>query len=419
MRHVTIYNPSSHAGGSNLLLARFACYLASQPSIALELIDFPDGLTYRMLSKQGLQFEFRPYALGRSYPITADSTLVAILLHTKLLGTTLLPEPSTRLLFWSTHPYDGYKILPTFNLLYRADYGTKKRLSSLLHPRYRLRIREFLEEGTRLGGLWAMDQSNAEANAVIFGTRFEPPVVPIFTESAPRRVTLKVRTPRQAVWIGRLADFKTQPILAFGRALSDFNSRASAQIDLVLVGDGEDKQPVVAQLSTYPNLKVRALGHVQGSELTSLLSEEADLVVGHGLALLEAARMGLPSLIVDAFYLRLKPGELKVRWLDGETGGHVGHLVHTLSELEGHPPERLLEEFLRGEEVTHLGERSYQHWAKHHEVESVCRRAYELLGQTRFTMQRCRETGLFERDLLSQALDRSKLEIQRWKGRRR
>jgi hypothetical protein len=58
-------------------------------------------------------------------------------------------------------------------------------------------------------------------------------------------------------------------------------------------------------------LPVTWLGYLEPARLDAELLANADLIYGHGTALLEGAKLGVPSLLVDGTYDRIEPGQLK------------------------------------------------------------------------------------------------------------
>lgn len=368
--------PGRQAGGANLLLARSAVRLARRHGFRLSLVDFEDGATRSAWLSEGIPFEFRRYEVGRDIEVgEADAVLVS-LLGAKIFPARLKGNLGAKLLAWCTAPQDPFKFLPPAYFFNGYGWSAKRAVARWLYPSHRTRIGRFLAEGARRGGVAFMDVHCHEVNEALFGPGIPSSIVPICTglpEQPPRSIS---PGSGKAYWVGRITDFKTEPFVAMTEALL----RADGPIkEVVVIGDGAGLASAQARLAGLP---VRWLGYVPPAQLDAELRAHADLVFGHATALLEAAKLGIPSLLVDGTYDRLVWQEVKGEWLHRCPPGYVGKIASP-RDFIGRPVRECLPE-LRAD-APMLAAADHLHWARHHHPDVVADRLAEVLLRGDYT----------------------------------
>jgi len=361
-KRILLISPGRQAGGTNLLLARTSANLWRRHGYALTLVDYEDGATRKAWAKDGVEFEFLRYVDGAPISAGEADVLLINLLSSKALPARLALEQSTRHVSWCTAPQDAFKFIPPAYLFNRWSWGAKKAVLRTFFPAHGRRIGEMLRVGAARGGIIFMDEHCHEVNESLFGHGIPRALVPICTAEA----TLPPRGVRSATgkafWIGRLADFKTESMIATTRALLGCHSAVK---EVVVIGDGADEMLARARLAGLP---VVWRGYVPPADLDSMIKAEADLVFGHATALLEAAKLGIPSLLVDGTYERIPDGRLKVEWLHRCPPGHVGK-ISSPDAFMGRDVAECLSEFQA--EPLAIGQADYLHWLNNHHPDAV------------------------------------------------
>jgi hypothetical protein len=369
--------PGRQAGGANLLLARTAVRLARRHGFGLSLVDFEDGATRQAWLAEGIPFEFRRYEVGGDIEICQADVVMLSLLGAKMFPARLKGDPAAKLLAWCTAPQDPFKFLPPAYFFNGFGWSAKRAVARWLFPSHRRRIGKFLAEGARRGGVVFMDVHCHEVNECLFGPGIAPTIVPICTGDPERSPRPGSPGSGKAYWVGRITDFKTEPFVAMTEALL----RAAGPIkEVVVIGDGAGLASAQARLAGLP---VRWLGYVPPAQLDAELLANADLVFGHATALLEAAKLGIPSLLVDGSYGRLSPQELKAEWLHRCPPGYVGKIA-TPSDLIGRPVGECLSE-LRVASAA-IASADHLHWSRHHHPDAVADRLAEVIRRSDYAV---------------------------------
>jgi len=344
--------------------------------VALALVDHPNGATRRLWADAGIPFEFIEYNAGKRHVLPAAELVLMGLLGSKTLASNFEISPASRFLTWCTAPQDPFKFLPPAYFLNNSSWAVKKGFARCFYPAHRRRIADFLKEGARRGGVVFMDRHCHEVNEDLFGPGIPQEVIPICTGVPTFGPRLRTAGAGKAYWVGRITDFKTEPFIAMTTALLRPGSPIK---EVVVIGDGADLASAKKRLA---GLAVTWLGYVQPEKLDAELFAHADLVYGHGTALLEAAKLGIPSLLVDGSYEQVACDLLRAEWLHQCPVGYVGRITR-VDQLIGRKVEECLAEFARAAEQ--LAAADHGRWLEAHHPDAVADRLAEVITHGDYT----------------------------------
>lgn len=351
---------------------------------SLVLVDFENGATRRSWIADGIPFEFIPFEHGRRHDLPDADIVLMGLLGAKALSAGFEVSPVSRLLVWCTAPQDPFKFLPPAYLLNSCGWPAKKSFVRWFFPAHRARIGRFLSEGSRRGGVVFMDGHCHEVNEDLFGPGIAGSIVPICTDIPKLSPRLRPAGTGKAYWVGRITDFKTEPFLALTRALLRSGSPIK---EVVVIGDGADLASAKDQLA---DLAVTWLGYVQPDNLDAEIYTQADLVFGHGTALLEAAKLGIPSLLVDGSYESISDTAVLADWLHHYPAGYVGRITGA-DQLSGRPIEQCLVEYATDPDS--LAAADFRRWQEVHHPDAVADRLAATIAEGDYSMGDFLESG--------------------------
>jgi hypothetical protein len=386
MPRLTVICPGRVAGGVNLLLARVAAELHRAHGYELHLVDFADGALRRLWTEAGIPFAFQEYLPGRRQSLAPTDLVLCSLLLGRLLERRFDIPAGVRLVAWSTAPQDAFKYLPWAFLFNRSSWGLKAWVARWVHRAQARRIHAFLTAGAARGGVLFMDAHNQEAAGELFGPGIPAAIVPICTAPADRPPRALLPPGRKAYWVGRVEDFKTEALLGFIRAVFVRPDHPCFD-EVVVIGDGEDLARVRERCAGLP---VVFRGHLAHPALVAELAENAGLVAGHGLSILEAARLAVPALVVDGTYDPVPVDRFRAEWLHRCPAGHVGCIVPARS-LGGRPLVDCLREYR--EDALGLGQAGLERWRTQHTPGAVAARLHADLQAGDYTVGDFRATG--------------------------
>lgn len=376
--------PGRQAGGANLLLARCAVRLRQRHGFDLSLVDFVDGATAKAWKAEHVPFRFEPYSVGTAIEAHAGEVVLISLLGAKTFPKTLKGDLGVRLLAWCTAPQDPFKFLPPAYFFNNSSWSVKKTFAQWFYPTHCRRIANFLKDGARRGGVAFMDHHCHEANENLFGPGIPESLIPICTGIPTIGPRSRSAGTGKAYWVGRITDFKTEPFIAMTKALLRPGSPIK---EVVVIGDGADLSLAKERLA---GLAVTWLGYVEPERLDAELYAQADLVFGHATALLEAAKLGIPSLLVDGTYESISPSAVRADWLHRCPPGYVGRIT-LAGQMMGRPVGECLAEFV--EKPEQLAAADHGRWRDVHHPDVVADRLAEVIARGDYTAKDFLDSG--------------------------
>lgn len=377
--NLALINPGRQAGGANLLLARTASQLALKHGFNITLVDFEEGATRKMWLSEGIPFVFSPYVVGGEINMGEADVAIVSLLGAKLFPARLRGNLGARLIAWCTAPQDAFKFFPAAYFFNNSSWKVKNRVARMIFPSHRSRIANFLSEGANRGGVIFMDEHCHEVNECLFGPGIRSSITPICTGMPDRSPRNNSPKSGKAYWVGRIADFKTEAFVAMSSAILSANSSIK---EVIVIGDGADLQKAAHRLSGLP---ITWRGYIGPRELDGEIFTNADLVFGHGTALLEAAKLGIPSLLVDGTYEKLDPLQVRAEWLHNCPPGYVMKIAPA-NGLIGRHVKDCLDEFDAG--ACDIALADYKHWEKYHHPQLIAEKLAEVIARGDYT---CRD----------------------------
>src|SRR5205823_7718665 len=115
-------------------------------------------------------------------------------------------------------------------------------------------------------------------------------------------------------WLGRLSDFKVHILLYTMQRLARWAEHSGVTVDMHVIGDGPDATLIRNSSVDHPRFRRTFTGSLTGRDLQRYLIERVDLLVAMGTSALEGARLGIPTILLDIAYGRVKEG-YEYKWL--------------------------------------------------------------------------------------------------------
>lgn len=235
-------------------------------------------------------------------------------LHVRCLAPVLIPMPFGEIAF--KHHWI-YKIASVF---YR---GFLQRFAKLVDNMIARDALVFMDTPTFEGGLTHLPMKTQSID------RFLPVPAPDYDGVLKSE---RIQGELNVCWLGRLSEEKT-PILKYTiRKLSEYALKYQQKITMHVLGWGEYQEEVDnlgLENDYYCQLQTRP---IKSTEIDSFLLQNIDLMFAMGTSALEAAKLGVPTVMVDASYEEVK-GDYIFKPIYERTGYELAHLI-TKSDFE-------------------------------------------------------------------------------------
>lgn len=306
MKYFAFFYPTKNVGGAQLLFARLAVELISVGKKVV-IVDYKNGFISNYVSQRSNDYISYQYQDGNICKIQQEVCLIQHLSSFPTLrGKIEITEKST-LLFWSIHPFNifaFYRLTPIYT---RVSYKLTNLITKWIEPFRRKSVMRWIDKAQAANGLYFMDGANWDTINTMFHNPLQPKFLPIPIENKFARKEKSKFDTINIAWIGRVSDAKIHPFENIVRGLD--NSEWNGKIIFHVIGFGNTEC-----INTVKNIEVVDHGIVQGDELDKLLLEEVDAVIAMGTAIMEAAALGIPSVLTDVGKSKF-PSSYKFKWL--------------------------------------------------------------------------------------------------------
>ncbi len=381
--------PYRGVGGVPILFVRLAEYLVSQGKIQAFLVDYPDGAMAKTMNHQLCTLV--PYLDDKIVLIPDGSYAVFQSMTPWSIFPSLVIHNNVHLLFWNCHPFNLIPTLPGFRQYMQTHrLGARLLLKTLLRG-WRNTIHDFLAYLLHNKGIVFMDASNVRTtcdylDVTITDPKYLPiPIESSHTASVPLIQAVQIRQQQndstlRVVWLGRIVDFKFYILKLTLQNINEFAPKLERPVVVTVVGDGAMCNELKALSQHWLHIQVDFVNHIDLSSLDNYLCTQADILVAMGTSVLEGAKLGIPSILLDFSYSEVNPW-YHYQWLYTRQGFTLGDVIDSkhLATTETTLQDRLNE--LLTNPLEH-GIKCQQYVQKYHSLEQVAIQFMDALAQS-------------------------------------
>ena len=323
MKYILFFNPSHYYGGVSVLFSRLFFYIKNDLDHNVKFVDYDDGFLGKQLtaaSKKSLISFPNPTEGDLEYlektndyvVICSSSSARKVKAYFNRLG--LNPT----ILIWVFHPFEL-----SIQFFYRArklvkfgGYPISKLYLNLFFLK-KIRLKKFIKLGLFKNSIFFMDGACVRATGYFLNMKKEfrglKTFLPVPVDKRKSK-NIKVKDNNELVfgYLGRIADFKTIPLLNF---IKDLSALKNIRVKLLVIGDGSDLHFVKKKcLELYPNLSVNFLGSLSNEKSCNIIGCNVDVLAAMGTAALDGASMEKPTILLAPCEKNIKE-KYKYNWL--------------------------------------------------------------------------------------------------------
>jgi len=379
---IRFFFPYRSPSGVCSAFAHVAESLASHHSVKVAVLDYKDGYLRRSLDGAG-HVILEDFADETGVTIPAGDVLVLQASPPYSFRRELAFHAGSRLVLWQLHPLNFIPslipLLPNGAWVVRHP-GVYRMLLTAFRGAKRRRLLEFVSLLGRKRALFFYDQPSVLMTERLLGCRIPDPIllpVPVDVPAAPVRRARLSRDRLSVAWVGRLYDFKINILAHTLRRFSDYAREREMSMTFHVIGDGPERRRLDRMKVEHRFFHVQKTGDLNPHLLGGYLASNVDLVAAMGTSALEAAVVGLPTILLDYSYGPVGPG-YRFRWLHDTKGYDLGHAI-TADDCD--PGKDGLPEMIEAvaEDYSDLAEKCFDYCAKNHSMRSVGDKFVELV----------------------------------------
>lgn len=364
MTHYIFCFPYRGVGGVPVLFVRMAQWLVQRGHRA-SVIDYTDGAMAKLAA--GTSIALLPYDNGAPVVVPADTVLVFQSLNPWAMYRGIEIAHSARLFFWNCHPFNLVPIFPGVRDIMMARLWLGRFFLATLLRRYRRIVRRFIKFLMARQALVFMDKTNVENTERYLDIDIAPvSYLPVPAGEVCDRIVRPARDwdndGVRLAWIGRIADFK-YPILTY--TLGELDRIApglGVPLHMTVIGGGEHIDDLARDILGLKNVRVEIKGELPFQDIELFLREKVDVLLGMGTSVLEGARLGIPSILLDVSYGTVPDGYI-FTWLQSRDGFTLGEVISPRQSRPGNDSllQRLREAMTDYSGVSNAAKRHYDH----------------------------------------------------------
>jgi hypothetical protein len=365
-------------GGLQVLLVNLISELADR-NIKTKLYSSKRSYVYRQLRAAGLKFNHidsdNITIKNLDQYIHSSDTLVISSLMKQLF---YFKESKPKFIYWVLLPnFEGYSYFTLCNGRIRI-----KMFEGLM--------RKFIGEMISSMSLYFMDGSTLKDTERIYGEIASPHYIPIPMKRMGKNLFHNksensiVHGTVRVTYLGRgSALWKIYPIVHFVEGIIKMNT--SAKFSLLIVTDTDEKYKQALGHLASEKLSISYNLHVDHNELEEFLLANSDLHVAMGTSALDGAKLGIPTILIDASD-RPFPDDYKYRWIyESNTDYTLGYWINKDTDYlkRGSSLSCLLDRYLVDKSYKmEISDQCFDYVRKYHDINNILKQVLDASDST-------------------------------------
>ncbi|HEX2628162.1 MAG TPA: hypothetical protein VHM26_04105 [Chitinophagaceae bacterium] len=175
-------------------------------------------------------------------------------------------------------------------------------------------------------------------------------------------------------YVGRSEQWKIMPFEKILRDIIDIKDRIKTNIELKVVTDDVEKfrNMISDQLGRLPQtMKVEFVANIKPADMSAFLLANSDLHFAMGTAVLEGAKLGIPSVLVDVAENKIGDN-YRYKWIHQTLNYSLGDFVEANTVYEGMVMEDILAAYFAGNDtVNTVSGLCYRYVLDNHAIDKV------------------------------------------------
>ena len=233
------------------------------------------------------------------------------------------------------------------------------------------------------------------------------PIPAVLPDENKAAVKLMIKgAPIRITWLGRLVDFKYYILKYTLIELNKISDFIDSDIVFTVIGGGEWCARLKSEIGNLKSVTIIFVENVSPNDLDNYLNENCDLMFAMGTSALEAAKLSIPTVLLDVVYGEIK-GIYPYRFLFERDGSTLGDVID-VRELNAsfnngecaYNPSLLNILKKLQTEYDVISVKTNEYFMKNHEIEKICEVLVEKLNKSNCRYNDLKLTGCLERGFL-------------------
>lgn len=335
---ITIFHPSNHLGGTEILFSRLIDELI-RTGFSVSVIDYRDGVLKNNLRKKDVTYyDYEIYRAGENWSDLLRTNIFVVSARNIIRYLLLCAnhkQYNTRVMFWQLHPSELYSGQFPFTARVKKLFGYNglRRLLKLMPG-----IRNFcqiINELSTANNLKIMDEACYMESTWMLNCKLKRNYLPLLTGMKEIKIQkehyhkVSCRVKNIAI-ISRLEEFKTYGVIKAIEDILEINDK----IYIHVIGDGKDR--LLIENIFKNKSRVFFYGFINNSKLNDFFYEHPiDILFAMGTSALEGASRGIPTVRLPCLDKPLIKKDV-YKFIHDQNGYSLGEYLDTPFCSEGY-----------------------------------------------------------------------------------
>ncbi|MCI5221275.1 MAG: hypothetical protein D3924_00980 [Candidatus Electrothrix sp. AR4] len=373
-------------GGAELLFIRLANELIHRCTHKISIVDYKDGFMAKRIKNTTVKHI--KYKTNQQVHIPKNAILIIPANLILTLNDKLILQPETRILMWVLQPYNLLPVLPFGHSWQYSNWFLLKILFKTFLRKEAQTIRKIIKTAHEKKSILFMDGANFEVYSQLLGCRIKSEYyLPIISPTAdigyPNWRTQKASTIR-ITWLGRIdKSFKFYSLCRVLEDIKKYASNIQQSITVHVIGEGDGLVEIMHTYNELVSFEITYHGTIDPTELDSFLINHTDILFAMGTSALEGAKLGIPTVCIDAAYSRISNNYL-YRWLHETRNYSLGYILHEDFPTENtHSFSEIIDQLTK--KSKELSFKAYSYYSKNHTTQHIVSRFLDYCKDVRLT----------------------------------
>lgn len=340
-RSFTTTKKDDSPGGVQVLILNI-CEALNKLQIKPKIISFKTGYVYVTARKKNLNFLFVDSDNPNFIDHVDEDDILVVFSGYFFRDLSVFKKKNIKFFYWSVFPdhlvtkFSFYKKLSKF-LFFKIDL-----LSGIL-------IKYFVKKLESDNALYFMDESHYSV-IKLYGIKIEhieKNLLPIPIKISERNENIRKEViNKKNINIGYIGRAEIWKIFPFLKLFQDFNTANFEEFNIrfYVITNNKDLFHEIFNSHSQKfneNVEINYITGLENKTLERYLIKNIDILFAMGTSLLEGAKLGIPTVIVDPSPVML-PDDYNYRWLYEESGYTLGYPISLLKLKKGHKIKRII-----------------------------------------------------------------------------
>ena len=386
INNITFFFPYPYISGVPVLFSNVTNYLLANSSMTINIIDYEGGALIKNCNKNK-KLNFIKFEDFKDCLLDFDTYLVIQAGLPYKIRNELKIGNKVKILQWGAHEYNLIPFVSQINFIRKLQekHSFFYKIIFLINYKKMKALKKWLTKMIDRGAISFMTKQIYLNSKKYIGLsddikeHYLPNLASGITEYSKKTInqnSQKVKTKLDIAWIGRIGDFKIHILNYTIEKLSIQALNNKTFINFHVIGEGEFSNELNLNLENK-YFKITNKGKLDKREVDIYLLENIHVVFSMGTAALDGARIGLPVVLLDQSYIKVKDGYI-FRYLFDTKGLDLGHPMIDSDFKIGNNSIDIILKDITDNYIT-LSNKTLKYFNNNHSVEIVTKKLISLL----------------------------------------